>query len=245
MINIRAVALDGSPEVTDAIKFYEADSLFTPNKLAMSMGPNNVGAIWLDSTVEGVSGTNAIGTLLINVPLTASADAAYLVHFDKFSASPNGLAIFPSVVEDTLITLRDRTGSSLNDEIPDTWRLRYFGAISNLLSAVSADADGDGFSNLQEYLAGTNPLDPLSKPQSQPPSRPTLGLVGVTNNPIPTFTMQWLSETGRSYFVETSQEAFGTNWMVISTNLPGSGAMTQFTDTNATGATRFYRVRAQ
>ena len=248
LLSIRVVALDGSPEITDPISYDEADTLVTASKASkftLPRGPNIFSAAWLDNTVEGVFGTNQIGTLLINVPSNATADSAYLVHFDKFSASPNGLAIFPSVVEDTLVTLSNRTGSSWNDGIPDTWRLRYFSTVLNDLSAAAADADGDGFSNLQEYQAGTNPLDPLSKPQSQPPSRPTLGLVGVINNPIPTFTMQWLSETGRSYFVETSQEAFGTNWMMISTNLPGSGAMTQFTDTNATGATRFYRLRAQ
>ena len=248
LLSIRVVALDGSPEITDPISYDEADTLVTASKASkftLPRGPNIFSAAWLDNTVEGVLGTNPIGTLLIHLPSNATADSAYLVHFDKFSASPNGLAIFPSVVEDTLVTLSNRTGSSWNDGIPDAWRLRYFSTVSNDLSAASADADGDGFSNLQEYLAGTNPMDPFSKPQSQPPNRPTLGLVGVTNNPIPTFTMQWLSETGRSYFVETSQEAFGTNWMMISTNLPGSGAMTQFTDTNATDATRFYRVRAQ
>jgi len=32
-------------------------------------------------------------------------------------------------------------------------------------SDALADADGDGYSNLREYKAGTDPLDPLSKPK--------------------------------------------------------------------------------
>src|SRR5262249_42803015 len=51
------------------------------------------------------------------------------------------------------------------DGIPDSWMLQYFGHPTGLASDHSRaqdDADGDGMSNLQEYLAGTNPLDPQS-----------------------------------------------------------------------------------
>lgn len=45
------------------------------------------------------------------------------------------------------------------DGLPDAWERQYFGSINDPRATPDADPDGDGFSNLQEYLAGTNPLD--------------------------------------------------------------------------------------
>jgi hypothetical protein len=43
--------------------------------------------------------------------------------------------------------------------LPDVWELAYFG---NLNQTALGDFDGDGVSNLQEYLDGTNPTNKLS-----------------------------------------------------------------------------------
>jgi len=43
--------------------------------------------------------------------------------------------------------------------MPDSWQLQYFG---NLTTSATGDADGDGVSNLQEFLDGTNPTNSAS-----------------------------------------------------------------------------------
>jgi PKD repeat protein len=39
------------------------------------------------------------------------------------------------------------------------WQVQYFGSTTNPAAAASADPDGDGFNNMQEFLAGTDPTN--------------------------------------------------------------------------------------
>lgn len=48
------------------------------------------------------------------------------------------------------------------DGLPDWWELQHSGSITGMVA--SADLDGDGFTNLQEYIADTNPTNSLSFP---------------------------------------------------------------------------------
>lgn len=43
-----------------------------------------------------------------------------------------------------------------NDELPDDWEILYFG---NLNQSQYDDSDDDGYNNLEEYQAGTNPIE--------------------------------------------------------------------------------------
>jgi hypothetical protein len=48
------------------------------------------------------------------------------------------------------------------DGLPDDWQARYWGANPADWPSGQADSDGDGVSNLMEFLAGTNPRDAQS-----------------------------------------------------------------------------------
>ena len=103
--------------ITNAVTFTPAPGLLTSNTLTYSGAPNMYGAAFLDSTVLGVSGQAIIGTISVTLPPNVTANSAYLVHVDHFSASPNGIALFHSTTQDGLITVSDRSGSSWNDGI--------------------------------------------------------------------------------------------------------------------------------
>ena len=49
------------------------------------------------------------------------------------------------------------------DGIPDSWEIQY-GLNPNLAADAAADLDGDGYTNLQEFQAGTDLSDPTSVP---------------------------------------------------------------------------------
>jgi hypothetical protein len=48
----------------------------------------------------------------------------------------------------------DPASDTDSDGLPDAWENQQFG---NLMANAAADSDGDGTTNLMEYLAGTNP----------------------------------------------------------------------------------------
>ncbi|HEX4122203.1 MAG TPA: hypothetical protein VH619_16420 [Verrucomicrobiae bacterium] len=235
MFNVEIDPLDGSPAITNAVSFSAVTNLSTSNILTAGLDVNMYAEAFLDPSVSGVSGTNIIGTVNITLPANVNTNSSYLVHFDHFSASPNGIALFHATVKDGLITVGNRTGSSWNDGIPDTWRLLNFGSVSNMLSAANADPDGDGASNWQEYIAGTNPQDATSVFQFQP----------TTGTPGSGFVLQWPSVLNKHYSIQSSPATGPGNWTTVVTNLVGTGQPLQWTDSSSSTTAKFYRASVQ
>jgi len=70
---------------------------------------------------------------------------------------PTPFTISQLIRTNLFIWARDWTGIDENTNgIPDWWEYKYFGQLE---VDPSADPDGDGFSNLQEYQAGADPTD--------------------------------------------------------------------------------------
>ncbi len=234
LLNLTVQPLDGSPALTQPVSFSPASALGAPT-VSSSRSAGNFAAAWLDNTVPGLSGAGLVGMLTVTLPEGTTPAAAYRVHFDRVSGSPNGLAVFPSQTLDGLITLSDRSVSSWNDGIPDSWRLRHFGSTALALSAAELDPDLDGISNREEFRAGTNPMDRASRLR-------LLSSAWRANNQAGVL-LQWPTGLNRRYVIESSS-AFGAGaWQPIATNILGSGAMGEFVDPSPSAGARFYRVR--
>ena len=160
-MNVTVENLDGSPAVVDGIQIQMAPTFGTPD-ISDSRGGNNLSGAWLDNQIVGITGNSVLAILTVHIPASAGSRSAYRVHFDHFSASPNGYGLFDSRAHSGLILLSDRSASTWSDGISDAWRLRYFGSIFAADSAVGADADADGVINSIEAQNGTDPTDPTS-----------------------------------------------------------------------------------
>lgn len=235
MVRVEVDPLDGSPPITEQVEFTPNSNLGT-SFATMSQFTNDIAGVWLNQSSVGVSGTSILGTVTVQLPPNVTANSAYLVHFDHFSCSPNGFALFHAAVQDGLITVSDRSASSWGDGIPDKWRLLWFGTISNAMSAANLDPDGDGANNWQEYIAGTNPNSASSVFQFM-----TSACTSSTSG----FTLQWSSVANKSYTVQRSFNPTPGNWTTIATNILGTGQIMQWTDTSAGAKSEYYRALVQ
>jgi hypothetical protein len=174
-----------------------------------------------------------IGRLVVRIPATATASSAYKINIRSFSGSPNGLGLFPSALDNGLITLGDRSASTAGDGIPDAWKLRHFNTLNNELSRAMADADGDGVPNWAEYKSGTNPNDAASKLQM-------LARRSLVERAV---SVRWPSAIGKHYVVEVSDRLSGGEWTPVATDVVGDGLIQEFKDTDPAAGLRFYRVR--
>ena len=100
-------------------------------------------------------------------------------------------------------------------------------------SADSADPDGDGMKNWQEWIAGTDPTNALSVFQMLTPLN---ALSGVT--------VSWQSVAGTTYYLQRSTNlSVQPTFLSQQSNIVGQAGTTTYTDTNALGGgPYFYRV---
>jgi len=102
------------------------------------------------------------------------------------------------------------------DGIPDWWMMKYFGhptgqAYDN--SLASDDADGSGESNLQDYLAGTDPTDPNSVFR-------ILASVPASNS----MTLTWFAVPGKDYQVQYTTNLDDPMWLTVTGNVWVTGS---------------------
>jgi Tol biopolymer transport system component len=123
------------------------------------------------------------------------------------------------------------------DTLPDAWEMTWFGNLSHNAAGDDDVPQGDGATNYEEYVAGTDPTNPLS-------------FFAITNMWQGSVTVEWSSVTGKMYSVYYSASEYGSTmtWTLAQSNIAASGTdYNTWTDTSSLdGITkRFYKVVVQ
>jgi hypothetical protein len=133
-----------------------------------------------------------------------------------------------------------RPPDSNGDGQPDEWLIYHFGSTNAPRSGASEDWDLDGVSNLDEYLAGTDPTNQSDRLEV------TLRFFG--GQAVITCPMKALGpfHTGwnRLYALESCSNLVSGSWAGVPscTNIPASAGTVSYTN-SAPSATGLYRAR--
>jgi hypothetical protein len=119
--------------------------------------------------------------------------------------------------------------------MPDWWEL-WHGLNPNDPSDAALDSDGDGVSNLDEYLAGTDPQDAADY----------FHIASITAGTNCVLSFQ--SALNRLYTLESRTNLVAGSWTSVpgQVDLAGNAGLLELSQTNLPPDTaRFYRVKVQ
>jgi glycosidase len=152
-------------------------------------------------------------------------------HF-TVGTSPGGSNVFDGTVTGTAATVSNSFGQTLYAKVSAINNAGIEGAFSpnssgTVLLDPAADNDGDGMSNANEDLAGTNPLD----------SNSVLRILSLANGNL----LTWSSVSSKTYRV-LATATLPSNFVPISGVITAGNSTASYLDTGATNPQRFYRV---
>jgi hypothetical protein len=173
------------------------------NALNGNVGTISAATSWL------IPGVNlAVGTNVVTVSGTNSVGAA--------SAA---------------VTLIRESSDTDLDSIPDAWEQEYFGSLTNVNDL--SDWDDDGFLDVNEFRAGSNPTNDQSLLKATSISVPATGNVII-----------WQSESNRSYILSRSTDLLG-GFLGFASNIAATHPLNTYTDAASTNVLNFYRVELE
>ena len=228
-----SVAPDGSVHVVAQVKNIGAPA--SPVTTLTLWPATNSGTTPLVSKqVSLLNPGNAVQVALDLPPGSqAQGDASYSMVVD-----PNNLTGDIDTTNNQVMFSLNLFVSTAHDGIPDWWKQKYGLSITDP-NLANSDPTGKGYTVFQDYLAGTNPLDPKSVLK--------IGQTNVVMQPdgkTAQFTVSWVPASNVFYTVDRSFDL--KTWTPVSTNIQGTPPLNTCTDSVAAPAGRcFYRVRVQ
>ena len=122
------------------------------------------------------------------------------------------------------------------DGLQDAWQIHYFGSTSSPAAAPTADPDGDGANNLNEFTNLTDPTNSNSSEKLQAYLDP---------QNYQRLVLGWFAARGRLYTIESATNLLPNIWQSVADCKDVVGDNTQILNTNAVAGTRFFRLRTK
>jgi len=222
----------GSALSASEIGILAAGQLGTPQNVTASPGDSQIALSW--NAVVGATGytiqrSSSSGGPFIDLA-TGVADTTYLD-----SGLADGATWHYTVTAHGLPvtgTASAPVSATTYTEL-ESWRHTNFGTTQDSGNATdSADPDGDGWTNSQEYASGTDPND-----------RTSLLRISSLETDTQDVTVGFPTVVGKSYRVEKSATLSGGTWITVADTVAGTGATVEITDIGARSGPRwFYRI---
>jgi hypothetical protein len=114
------------------------------------------------------------------------------------------------------------------DGLPDSWETAYFG--SGTAANPALDSDGDGMTNLQEFIAGTDPTDPASYLRLNP--NPGAGAASLSFQAV----------TNRTYVIEYKDSVSAPGWSRLAEIPARTSNHVEIVNDPGFTTNRFYRL---
>ncbi|MBE7495334.1 MAG: hypothetical protein HS117_10330 [Verrucomicrobiaceae bacterium] len=255
-----AICLGGSGQMVVRAIDSAAVDLFNRAETSGNGGGGVVGGGATLTTIA-TGGTTGAGILKVNIlPVEAAGTAPNWIAawglspdtpsrpsgFERAGLSPgtyivkfSSVAGFQMPVDQTVVIQANSTSTltytyALPMSPQESWRHQHFGSASNSGNAAdNHDYDRDGFTNAEEYAAGTNPTQ--------------RGDFFRANNPQRgpgTFSVSTAGKAGRAYILERSATMAAGTWSTVDTEGPlAADGPVALTDAASPPGAAFYRIR--
>ena len=216
--------------ITDATTGRQTGLPYTANGMTLTLNLNSATDYVLETPGGPISGTLGAGAPISRL-IVENNNAGNGSNYDQFFgeiAHTRVVVDADTVTQSTSIT---RTGGGdVTDGLPNSWWSTYFPPPNQADWVASNDADGDRFTNAQEYALGTDPTDSSSLMEIKSVTRGS----GAT-------AVEWSSVPGKKYRLYASPSLSPTDWQPVGSEKTATGNLTS--ETHSTNAdVHFYRV---